>query len=228
MGNSHQKTTVLNLSDIPGFTAPAVPGHTSKLQSFEVETGKPVIVFGSRTHLYEGRGAEAVAHQVRTAKLCGAEIIILTNGAGGISPDLKTGEAVLISDHINMTGSTPLSGPSFVDLTDLYSQRLRELAKSVDSGLREGVYIQFRGPQYETPAEIRMAQRLGADMVGMSTALEAIAAREAGVEVLGLSLITNIAAGLSPKALNHDEVIETGRRENQKLSTLLMRIIAEI
>jgi purine-nucleoside phosphorylase len=133
---------------------------------------------------------------------------------------------VLIRDHINLTGSTPLVGPTFIDMSEVYSNRLRDLARAVEPGLDEGVYVQFHGPQFETPAEVRMAGVVGGDLVGMSTALEAIAARQAGLEVLGISLITNLAAGISPTPLNHEEVLEAGQKAAPRLRTLLAGISA--
>jgi purine-nucleoside phosphorylase len=151
--------------------------------------------------------------------------MILTNGAGGIKPEWAGGAAVLISDHINLTANSPLEGATFIDLTDLYSKRLRQIARTVDPSLDEGVYVQFRGPHYETPAEVQMAKALGGHIVGMSTALEAIAAREAGMEILGMSLITNLAAGIQSTPLSHEEVIQAGRDAEAKISALLARII---
>jgi len=154
--------------------------------------------------------------------------MVLTNGAGGIKESWKPGTPVLISDHINLTASSPLEGATFIDLTDLYSSRLRGIARAVDPSLDEGVYVQFRGPHYETPAEVQMAKAIGGHIVGMSTALEAIAAREAGMEVLGLSLITNLAAGISPHPLSHQEVIESGRAAEPVMSRLLADIVAKL
>jgi purine-nucleoside phosphorylase len=152
--------------------------------------------------------------------------MVLTNGAGGIKPEWAGGAAVLISDHINLTASSPLEGANFVDLTDLYSKRLRALAKEVDPTLDEGVYVQFRGPHYETPAEVQMAKNLGGHIVGMSTALEAIAARESGMEVMGMSLITNLAAGIQTTPLSHEEVIAAGKAAEARISRLLAEIVA--
>ena len=151
--------------------------------------------------------------------------MVLTNGAGGIKDHWKPGTPVLISDHINLTATTPLEGATFIDVTDLYSKRLRELARTVDATLDEGVYVQFRGPQYETPAEVQMAKIMGGHIVGMSTALEAIAARQAGLEILGLSLITNLAAGISKEPLSHAEVLQAGRDAEDRISTLLAQIV---
>ncbi len=154
--------------------------------------------------------------------------MVLTNGCGGLNPDWAPGTPVLISDHLNLTGRSPLEGATFQDLTDLYSSRLRDLAHTVDPSLPEGVYAQFPGPHYETPAEVRMARVLGADLVGMSTALEAIAARHAGLEVLGLSLVTNLAAGIQQTPLSHQEVVEAGQAAGPRIAELLARIAGEI
>jgi purine-nucleoside phosphorylase len=216
---------------IEGFSRPTVSGHVGTLRSVRLPGGKHALIIGARTHLYEGRGTQAVAHGVRAAAACGATTMVLTNGAGGINPQFTPGTAVLIRDHINLTGHSPLEGATFVDLTDLYTPALRELARSVQPDLPEGVYAQFPGPQYETPAEIVMARTIGADMVGMSTALEAIAARHQGMQVLGLSLITNPAAGTSVRvdgqaeAISHAEVLDAGREAAGRLGELLARIV---
>ncbi|MFM1951037.1 MAG: hypothetical protein RL418_724 [Actinomycetota bacterium] len=215
-------------SEIIGFSKPAVVGHVGTIRSVKLPSGKFALIIGARTHFYENHGVRAVVHSVRTAAATGAKIMILTNGAGGIKPQWQGGAAVLISDHINLTASSPLEGATFVDLTDLYANRLRTLAKEVDPTLDEGVYVQFRGPHYETPAEVQMAKSMGGHIVGMSTALEAIAAREAGMEVLGLSLITNLAAGIQTTPLSHAEVIEAGKNAESKISALLAQIVAKL
>jgi purine-nucleoside phosphorylase len=213
-------------SGVPGFTAPAVPGHSPTLRSVRLRNGAgSALVLGARTHYYEGRGVRAVAHGVRTAAAAGCRVVVLTNGCGGLDPARPPGTPVLIADHINLTGASPLEGATFVDLTDLYSPRLRALCRQVDPSLGEGVYVQFRGPHYETPAEVRMARVLGGDLVGMSTALEAIAARQAGLEVLGLSLVTNLAAGVSATPLDHEEVLAAGRRAAPRLGALLAEVV---
>jgi purine-nucleoside phosphorylase len=186
------------------------------------------LVLGSRTHYYEGRGVRAVVHGVRTAAAAGCSVVVLTNGCGGLNPNWAPGTAVLISDHLNLTGASPLEGATFIDLTDLYSARLRAICRDVEPDLPEGVYAQFRGPQYETPAEVRMAGIMGADLVGMSTALEAIAAREAGLEVLGVSLVTNLAAGISPTPLDHEEVLATGRAAAERVGRMLAEVVRRI
>mgnify|MGYP002628252611 CR=1 FL=1 len=218
----------MGASDIPGFSSSGVPGHTGTIRSVLMPNGKHALVIGARTHFYEEKGVQAVVHSVRTAAGCGAKIMVLTNGAGGVKESWKPGTPVLISDHINLTASSPLEGATFIDLTDLYSSRLRDIARTVEPSLDEGVYVQFRGPHYETPAEVQMAKAIGGHIVGMSTALEAIAAREAGMEVLGLSLITNLAAGISPHPLSHQEVVESGRAAEPVISRLLGDIVAKL
>ncbi|MBX9245484.1 purine-nucleoside phosphorylase [Actinotalea ferrariae] len=214
--------------ELPGFSAPAVVGHVGTTRSIRLANGGHALVLGSRTHLYEGRGVRRVVHGVRTAAAAGARSVVLTNGCGGLNPEWSAGTPVLIRDHLNLTATSPLEGATFVDLTDLYSQRLRDLAHEVDASLPEGVYAQFRGPHYETPAEVRMAGVMGADLVGMSTTLEAIAARHAGLEVLGLSLVTNLAAGISPVPLSHAEVIEAGQAAAPRISRLLADVVGKL
>ena len=212
-------------TEVTGFSAPALEGHAGTLRSVRTPKGRHVLVIGARTHFYEGHGVRRVVHSVRTAAAAGVRTMVLTNGAGGIKPTWKPGTPVLISDHINLTSASPLEGATFIDLTDLYSMRLRDLARTIDPSLDEGVYCQFRGPQYETPAEVRMAKTIGGHIVGMSTALEAIAARQAGMEILGFSLITNLAAGIQTTPLSHAEVIEAGQAAEPVISALLARVI---
>ena len=218
----------LELAEVPGFSKPVVTGHGGRLLAVRTETGKVAAVFTGRTHYYEGRGTDPVAHGVRTAAAWGASTMVLTNGCGGLNPAWVPGTPVLISDHINLTGDSPLHGATFVDLTEAYSKRLRDLARTVDPDLPEGVYVQFRGPHYETPAEVRMAGIMGGDLVGMSTTLETIAAREAGLEVLGISLVTNAAAGMGDADLNHAEVLEAGKQAGPRLAALLSGIVNAI
>ncbi len=212
-------------TEVTGFSKPALDGHVGTLRSIRTPDGKHVLVIGARTHYYEGHGVRRVVHSVRTAAATGAVGEHHDLGAGGVRETWKPGQPVLISDHINLTADSPLEGATFIDLTDLYSTRLREVARGVDPTLDEGVYTQFRGPHYETPAEVQMAKRIGGDIVGMSTALEAIAAREAGMEILGFSLITNLAAGIQETPLSHAEVIEAGREAEPVISALLARVI---
>ncbi|WP_424212117.1 purine-nucleoside phosphorylase [Streptomyces sp. BI20] len=215
------------VTELPGFPPPAVEGHGGKIRSYKIGD-KRALLFLGRTHYYEGRGVAAVAHGVRTAVAAGCKTIVLTNGCGGLRQGMRPGQAVLISDHLNLTATSPIIGANFVDLTDLYSPRLRAMCQEIDPTLEEGVYVQFPGPHYETPAEINMIRVMGADLVGMSTVLEAIAAREAGAEVLGISLVTNLAAGLTGEPLNHEEVLQAGRDSAARMGELLTRVLARI
>ena len=214
--------------EIVGFSRPAVEGHVGTLRSIRLPDDTHALVIGARTHFYEGHGVRRVVHSVRTAAAAGAATMVLTNGAGGIKSHWSPGTPVLISDHINMTAASPLEGATFIDLTDLYSHRLRDIARLVSPELDEGVYVQFRGPHYETPAEVQMAKAIGGHIVGMSTALEAIAAREAGMEILGFSLITNLAAGISDEPLSHEEVIAAGKAAEATIGDMLARIVAQL
>jgi purine-nucleoside phosphorylase len=220
-------TAEVEVTDLPGFLPPAVSGHAGRIRSVPV-AGKNVLIFLGRTHLYEGRGVEPVVHGVRVAAAAGVKVVVLTNASGGLRAGMHAGEAVLISDHLNLTARSPLVGPRFVDLTDLYAKRLRAIVEAIDATITEGVYAQLPGPHYETPAEIQMLARLGADLVGMSTALEAIAARAEGCEVLGLSLVTNLAAGLSGTPLDHIEVLETGRAAATRMGALLAQFVEHL
>jgi len=220
-----------NAEEITGFFAPAVEGHSGKVRSYEIKDGDRTIralVFLGRTHLYEGKGMEPVVHGVRTAVKAGCKVIILTNACGGINAAYHVGQPVLIRDHISLTAQSPLVGATFVDLTDLYSKRIRAIMKSADTSLQEGVYVHWRGPTYETPAEIHMMRTLGADLVGMSTVPEAIAAHALGAEVLGISLVTNAAAGVTGEKLNHEEVIAAGRAAASSMGALLAKTIPQI
>lgn len=220
-----ETTATIPATEVTGFSKPALEGHVGTLRSIRTPDGKNVLVIGARTHYYENHGVRRVVHSVRTAAATGATIMVLTNGAGGVRETWTPGQPVLISDHINLTADSPLEGATFIDLTDLYATRLRDIARSVDPSLDEGVYTQFRGPHYETPAEVQMAKHMGGHIVGMSTALEAIAAREAGMEILGFSLITNLAAGIQKTPLSHAEVIEAGREAEPVISALLARVV---
>ncbi|MEV0380060.1 purine-nucleoside phosphorylase [Nonomuraea sp. NPDC050643] len=211
---------------LPGFRAPAVAGHSGKIRVVRTPAGRHALIFLGRTHLYEGLGVDPVVHGVRTAAAAGVRTLVLTNAAGGLRPETQNvGDPVLISDHINLTGANPITGTTFIDLTEVYSRRLRALVREIDPSLAEGVYVAFRGPTYETPAEIRMLRTLGGDMIGMSTVLEAIAAREAKLDVLGLSLVTNPGAGLSGEPLNHEEVLEVGRATAARMGVLLAKVV---
>lgn len=223
-----ETTATIPAPEILGFSAPALAGHVGSIRSVLLPSGKRALVIGARTHYYENHGVRRVVHSVRVAAATGAKIMVLTNGAGGIRESWKPGTPVLISDHINLTADSPLEGATFVDLTDLYSRRLRDVARTVKPDLDDGVYVQFRGPNYETPAEVQYARIIGGHIVGMSTALEAIAARQAGMEVLGFSLITNLAAGISPNPLSHAEVIEAGKEAEPVISALLADVVAKL
>ncbi|MEZ5158105.1 MAG: purine-nucleoside phosphorylase [Candidatus Nanopelagicales bacterium] len=220
-------TAEIPYSALPGFSASAVAGHSGALRSVVVGD-KHVMFFSGRTHFYEGRGVAAVVHSVRTAAAAGCSVLVLTNGCGGLNPEWAPGTPVLIADHLNLTATTPLVGANFVDLTEVYSRRLRDLARSIDPSLAEGVYAQFIGPQYETPAEVRMAGILGADLVGMSTVLEAIAGKAAGLEILGMSLVTNAAAGMTGEALHHAEVLQAGKDASARIAGLLTTILERL
>lgn len=224
LGTAHAETAV---ADLPGFAAPRVAGHGGTVRSVRIGS-QNVLVFVGRTHLYEGRGPGPVVHPLRVAATAGCRIAILTNAAGGLRPGMQIGQPVLISDHINMTGVSPLVGPEFVDMTEAYSPRLRALATELQPELTFGVYAAMPGPQYETPAEIRALRTLGADLVGMSTVVETIAARQRGLEVLGISLVTNLAAGLSPAPLAHEEVIAAGKSAAATMGTLIKRVIEHV
>ena len=222
-----EATAELSTTDLPGFAPPAVEGHAGKIRS--VRAGdRNLLVFLGRTHFYEGLGVRSVVHGVRMSAAAGCSIIVLTNGCGGLRKTWQPGTPVLIRDHINLTGTSPIEGANFVDLTDLYSSRLREICREVDGSLDEGVYVQFPGPHYETPAEVNMVRVIGGDLVGMSTSLEAIAAREAGLEVLGISLVTNLAAGIGGEPLNHEEVLEAGRAAATRMGALLGAIVPRV
>jgi purine-nucleoside phosphorylase len=232
-----ETTAEVDLVDLPGFTASTVAGHGSTLRS--VLCGeKRLLVFLGRTHAYEGHPPSAVVHGVRAAVRSGCDVVVLTNAAGGLRDGMAVGEAVLIADHLNLTGLSPLSGPEpapgsgwgprFTDLTDAYSSRLRGLAKELDPSLTEGVYAAVPGPHYETPAEIRAYRSLGADLVGMSTVHEVIAARHAGAEVLALSLVTNLAAGLSGELLDHADVLAAGQAAAERMGALLARLVVSL
>ena len=221
----HQVASVPS-SEIPGLARATVPGHDAQIRSFVTLADARLLVLGARHHFYERRDVEAVAFPIRVAAAAGCRILILTNASGSIRPKWRPGTPVVLSDHINLTSASPLVGPRFIDMTDAYSPRLRSLVRGVDPTIPEGVYAQFPGPQYETPAEVRAAAALGADLVGMSTALEAIAARSEGLEVLALSLVTNLAAGVASTPLSHEEVLAAGEAAAPRLSTLLADILA--
>ncbi|WP_067562077.1 purine-nucleoside phosphorylase [Nocardia acidivorans] len=215
------------MAEVPGFGSPTAQGHQGTIHSVAVNDA-PVLLLMGRQHLYEGHEPAQVVHNVRTALAAGAETILLTNAAGGIRDDLRVGEPVLISDHINLTLRTPIAGANFVDMVDAWDPELRSLAREVDPSLTEGVYAGLTGPQYETPAEIRWLRTIGADLVGMSTVLEAIAAREGGAKVLGISLVTNLAAGVTGAHLSHAEVLAEGQAAAPRLGKLLRGVLERL
>jgi purine-nucleoside phosphorylase len=212
-------TAEVALHDLPGFPPSTVAGHGSSVRSIRAGD-RNLLAFLGRVHAYEGHEPSVVAHTVRTAVRAGCSIIVLTNAAGGLRKGMKVGDAVLISDHINLTGKSPLTGP-VPDGVDGW-------VRALDPSLEEGVYAAVPGPHYETPAEIRAYQVLGADLVGMSTVHETIAARHAGAEVLALSLVTNLAAGLSEEHLAHTDVLAAGAAAAERMGDLLARLVAEL
>lgn len=227
----------LPIAELPGFPAVGVAGHAGILRSVLAAGGTRILALMGRVHAYEGHELHTVVHGVRSAVRAGCHTVVLTNAAGGLRTGMWVGQPVLIADHINLTARSPLSGPAapdelglprFVDMTEAYSKRLRDLAREVDPTLEEGVYGGLPGPQYETPAEIRMLQTIGVDLVGMSTVHEVIAARHVGAEVLGLSLVTNLAAGLGAAHLDHTEVLEAGRASAEAMGDLLAQVVAKL
>jgi purine-nucleoside phosphorylase len=230
-------TVELPITELPGFPPVGVVGHAGVLRSVEAPGGRRILALLGRVHAYEGHELSTVVHAVRSAVRAGCGTVVLTNAAGGLRAGFRVGQPVLIADHLNLTARSPLTGAAppaelglarFVDMTDAYSPRLRALARELDPTLAEGVYAGLPGPQYETPAEIRMLQTLGADLVGMSTVHEAIAARHVGAEVLGLSLVTNLAAGLGEGHLDHREVLEAGQASADALGDLLTAVVERL
>lgn len=218
---------VVPVAELPGFAPPTAAGHGGRLLSMRVGDHR-VLVFVGRIHAYEGYELHHVVHPIRVACAGGVHTVVLTNAAGGLRADFVVGQPVLVSDHLNLTGRSPLVGPRFVDMVDAYSPRLRALAREIDPALADGVYAGLPGPQYETPAEIGMLRTLGADLVGMSTVHETIAARAAGAQVLAVSLVTNLAAGMTGQPLDHGEVLEAGRQSATRMGSLLVGVIARL
>ena len=214
-------------AELPGFAAPTAVGHGGAVRSVLVGDTRALVFLG-RVHLYEGLGVAAVVHPVRAAVASGCRAVVLTNACGAVDPSYEVGSPVVIADHISLTGVSPLRDATFVDLSDLYSPRLRALCREIDPTLREGVYAHWPGPAFETPAEIRMIRRLGADLVGMSTVPEAIAAHALGAEVCALSLVTNAAAGVLDEKIDHLEVLARARAAAPRLGALLQALIARI
>ena len=224
--------------EIPGFVRSTAQGHAGRLVIGKVDS-VPVLAMQGRVHYYEGYSLEEVTFPVRTFGLLGIKTLILTNAAGGVNVQLTQGALMVISDHVNLMGVNPLRGanderfgPRFPDMTAVYSPELQELvieeARAINVELRRGIYGGLSGPSYETPAEIHLLRNLGADAVGMSTVPEAIVARHMGIEVLGISCITNMAAGISDEPINHEEVMATGDRVRETFTELLQRVISAI
>ena len=220
-------TAVVPMGELPGFTPPTAAGHGGDVMSVRAGDHRVLVIVG-RIHAYEGHDLRLVVHPVRAACAAGVRTVVLTNAAGGLNTDFVVGQPVLISDHLNLTARSPLVGAQFVDLVDAYSPRLRALAREVDPDLAEGVYAGLPGPHYETPAEIRMLRTLGADLVGMSTVHETIAARAAGAEVLAVSLVTNAAAGMTGQPLDHEVVLAAGRQSATRTGSLLASVISRL
>lgn len=236
MASELTDATTVPYDEIPHFPVSTAPGHAGKLLIGRL-AGRPVIMFSGRAHLYEGYRPDEVVFGVRLAHQLGAEALIVTNAAGGVNDEFHSGALMLITDHINLTGSNPLVGPNdptfgvrFPDMSYAYDPSLRELAEQVATGqgqtLAHGVYLGLLGPTYETPAEVRLARILGGDAVGMSTVLEVIAARHVGMRVLGISCITNMAAGMLPQTLTEEEVIETATRVRDEFAALIRGVVA--
>ncbi len=208
--------------DVPHVRAPVAEGHRGELLAFDLD-GAGVLVQSGRTHLYEGHGPRPVVHGVRTAAALGARIVVLTNASGSLRPEWEMGQPVLICDHLNLTGASPIEGARFVDLTDAWSPRLRAVANGLDPTLVEGVYAQLSGPHYNTAAEAEWMRRVGADLVGMSTVPEAIAARECSMEVAGFSTVTAIEG--SGEATDPSEVVAAAERTAGRLGPLLAALL---
>jgi len=233
-----EQPITIRYEEIPHFPVSTVVGHAGELVAGKV-AGRSVIVMKGRFHLYEGYGVEKVTFPVRVMKLLGVSKLIVTNAAGGVNRSYVPGDLMVISDHINLLGRNPLVGPNldrfgirFPDMTEAYSKRMRKLlhetAEELGMKLQEGVYVALLGPTYETPAEIRMMQAIGADAVGMSTVPEVIVARHAGIEVLGISCITNMAAGILDQPLDHSEVMETAERVKEQFLSLVLHVIPKL
>jgi purine-nucleoside phosphorylase len=221
------------LAELGGFKQLTVGGHTPAVRYIK-KGQRRILLYLGRIHLYEGHEPHDVVHGVRTAIAAGCRTVVLTNAAGGIT-GYAVGQPVLISDHLNLTGRSPLSGPlppgvpsRFTDLTDAYSARLRSLARDLDPSLPEGVYAGLPGPHFETPAEIRMLREAGADLVGMSTVMETIAARHLGAEVLGISLVSNLAAGWSDTPISHQDVLAATGASAAQVGELLSELLPQI
>jgi len=210
------------MTDVPGFVAPTAEGHRGTIASYDV-SGVPVLVLAGRTHLYEGLGLRPVVHGIRTAAAAGCSVALLTNANGSLRADLELGQAVLVRDHLNLTGTSPIEGAHFVDLTDCWSARLRTLARESDPSLVEATYAWLPGPHYETLAEAEWVRRIGGDVLGMSTVPEAIAGRECGLEVLGLSTVTAVEG--QDSGIDPSEVVAVAERTARRMGPLLADLV---
>lgn len=217
----------LATTDLPGFAGPSVSGHAGQIRSTRIGDRRVLLLMG-RSHPYENHPLSTVVHPIRTAAAAGVRQVLLTNAAGGLLPSMTVGQAVVIADHLNLTARSPLVGPQFVDLVDAYSPRLRTLARDIDPSLIEGVYAGLPGPHFETPAEIRMLQTLGADLVGMSTVHETIAARALGLEVFAVSMVTNLGAGVTDGPIDHSAVVAAGAAAADRVGALLATLISRL
>jgi purine-nucleoside phosphorylase len=219
-----EPTAVLDMPSLPGFLKPTAIGHPGQVRSIVLGDLR-VLCFVGRTHLYEGHGTGPVVHAVRTAAAAGCRTAVLTNACGSLRPDLAPGTTVVISDHLNMSGTTPLRGPRFIDLTDVWSRRLRRVAGQLSPTLTEGVYAMVPGPQYQTAAEVRMFRTLGADVIGMSTVLESIAARELGMEMLGLTVVTSTEG--TEAVTDPQRVVEIADRAAGRLGSVVREVLLQ-
>jgi purine-nucleoside phosphorylase len=238
LADSLEEAVTVDYSDIPHFPVSTVEGHAGELLLGKIG-GRPVLLMKGRFHMYEGYQGETVTFPIRVMKKLGITGLLVTNAAGGVNTSYDPGDLMLISDHLNMTGTNPLIGPNhkelgvrFPDMSEGYSKRLRAIAKDIAASqglkLQEGVYAGLLGPSYETPAEIRMLRVLGADAVGMSTVSEVVIARHSGIEVLGISCISNMAAGILDQPLSHDEVMETTDRVKQQFLKFVIQLIPQM
>jgi len=238
LADDFQEATAVPYEEIPGFVTSTAQGHAGRLVIGKLEN-VPLIAMQGRVHYYEGYSLQEVTFPIRVFKLLGIRTLILTNASGGINVEFNQGALMVISDHLNLMGVNPLLGanderfgPRFPDMSEVYSRRLQEIvveeARTMGTEVRRGVYAALSGPSYETPAEIHMFRTFGADAVGMSTVPEAIVARHMGMEVLGISCITNMAAGIGDQPIKHDDVIETGNRIHDTFAGLLRRVVVRI
>ncbi|KAA1424904.1 purine-nucleoside phosphorylase [Mumia zhuanghuii] len=233
LGSIGEPAWVSPADELPGFAAPTAPGHAGVVASVPLRTDRGkvvhVLILSGRTHLYEERGVDAVAHGVRTAAASGARVCVLTSANGCLHDEWPSGTGVLVADHLNFTATSPLDGPEFVDLTDCWSPGLRRVARELDPVLVEGTYAMLRGPEYQTLAELRMLRAIGADVVGMSTVHEAIAARAAGMQVLGISVVTTTeldADGQRPEQTDPDAVVAAAARAAAGLGSTIHSVLA--